>query len=164
MSNLSGAFTSWWNGTSLREKRLVIICLVLFIFGAVYWNVIQPMSERAQQAQSDIATQKQLLHWMKQKADRITQLRGSGGMTASAQPLNQIISASTKRYKVELIRIQPRDEMLQVWVKPVQFDYLVNWLAYLQQDQGVQVEFMDISAGDVKGVVEVKRLQLRRGG
>ncbi len=164
MSNLTRAFTSWWEKTSQREKWLVIICLVMILLGVVYWNVIQAMSQRAQQAQSDIATEKQLLHWVKQKADRITELRKSGGVAASAQPLNQVVSASTKRYNIELIRIQPRDEMLQVWVKPMQFDRLVNWLAYLQKNQGIQVEFMDISSSDVKGMVEVKRLQLRRGG
>ncbi|TNF20000.1 MAG: type II secretion system protein M, partial [Vibrionaceae bacterium] len=35
--------------------------------------------------------------------------------------------------------------------------------AYLKEKQGVDVEFMDLDRGKVPGVVEVKRLQLKRG-
>ncbi len=164
MNRLSNAFSLWWSGISQREKHLVVVFIILLIMGVFYWGMAKPMSERAQEARHNIVAEKQLLHWIKQKADRITQLRSSGGITASNQPIHQVVSASAKRYKIELTRIQPRDNLLQVDVKPVEFDQLVRWLAYLQTKQGVQVQFMNISASDTKGIVEVKRLQLKRGG
>ncbi|MCG6507489.1 type II secretion system protein GspM, partial [Vibrio parahaemolyticus] len=56
-----------------------------------------------------------------------------------------------------------RGEMMQVWIQPLPFSQLVSWIAYLKEKQGVDVEFMDLDRGKVPGVVEVKRLQLKRG-
>ena len=142
---------------------MLIVCSVVIVLGGIYWGIIQPISERAEAAQVRIKTEQQLLNWVSESADRIVTLRGSSGISASSQPFNQVISASAKTYKIELIRIQPRDDMLQVWLKPVAFDQFIHWLAYLRQQQGIQVEFMEISNGDSSGVIQVKRLQLKRG-
>ena len=155
--------TSWWRNISQREQRMLILCSILVVLGAIYWGVIQPISERAEAAQVRISTERQLLNWVSESADRIVELRGSNGIRASSQPFNQVISTSAKTYKIELIRIQPRDDMLQVWLKPVAFDQFIHWLAYLRQQQGIQVEFIEISNSGSSGIIEVKRLQLKRG-
>ena len=132
------------------------------ILGIVYWGLIQPLSQRAELAQSRIQSEKQLLAWVTNKANEVVELRGSGGISAS-QPLNQSVPASMRRFNIELIRVQPRGEMLQVWVKPVPFNKFVDWLTYLKEKQGVEVEFMDIDRSDSPGVIDVNRLQFKRG-
>jgi general secretion pathway protein M len=164
MNGIITLVTSWWSGTSVREQRLLALCAGLLLLGGLYWGALQPLSERAQQAESQVQREKQLLSWVTDKADQIVELRGGSGNSASGGPLNQVVSSSTQNYGIELIRMQPRDEMLQVWIQPVAFSRFVQWLAYLQDKQGVVVEFMDISGADQKGVVEIKRLQLKRGG
>lgn len=163
MNALTESIQTWWRGLTLREQRMLSLCILLVIVGSAYWGAIQPLSERSERANTRINSEKQLLQWVSNKADKIVELRASEGVSYSNQPFNQVISSSAKQYRIELIRIQPRDEMLQVWVKPIKFEQLVHWLAYLQQKQGIHVEFMDIASDDVKGVVQVKRLQLRRG-
>lgn len=76
--------------------------------------------------------------------------------------MNQVIPSSTRQFKIELIRMQPRGEQMQVWVKPLPFNSLVNWLAFLRDSQGINVQFLDLNKTDVEGVVEVNRLQLTR--
>ncbi|PWI32969.1 general secretion pathway protein GspM [Vibrio albus] len=163
MNGIMNLVTGWWSGISVREQRLVVVCGALLLFGSIYWGVIQPLSERAENAQLNAQREKQLLSWVTDKADQIVELRGGSSNGPSGGPLNQVVSSSTQNYGIELIRMQPRDEMLQVWIKPVAFTRFVQWLAYLKEKQGVDVEFMDISGTDQKGVVEIKRLQLKRG-
>lgn len=163
MKNLIDSLQAWWSGTSQREQRLVIACSVLLVMGAIYWGVLQPLNQRAELAQARIQSEKQLLNWVTNKADEITELRGSGGIAVSTQPLNQVVSSSIRRYKIELIRVQPRGEMLQVWIKPVPFNQFVDWLTFLKEKQGVDVEFMDIDRSDRPGVIEINRLQFKRG-
>ena len=162
MRNMIEPLQAWWTSISQREQRLVIGCSILLILGAIYWGVLQPLNARAELAQSRIQSEKQLLAWVSNKADEIVELRGSGG-AKSAEPLNRSVPASMRRFKIELIRVQPRGEMLQVWVKPVPFNQFVDWLTYLKEQQGVEVEFMDIDRRDSPGVIEVKRLQFKRG-
>lgn len=164
MNALMSSIASWWSTISTREQRLLIGGTLLIIVAGVYWGLVQPLSDRADKAQVKINTEKQLLNWVMDKADEIVSLRGNSGVVVSSQPMNQLVSTSAKRYKIELIRMQPRDDMLQVWIKPVTFNQFISWLDFLKTKQGISVEFMDISKAETKGMVDIKRLQLKRGG
>ncbi|BCL68207.1 type II secretion system protein M [Vibrio nigripulchritudo] len=157
--------TAWWQSISQREQRLMGGCAVLFTAFIIYWGGVVPLNERADAAQARITTEKQLLDWVTNSANTITSLRGASGSSAnvSGQPLNQVVSSTTRRYRIELIRMQPRSDSLQVWVQPVPFNQLVSWLADLREQHGIDVEFLDITRTEVTGQVEVNRLQLKRG-
>ncbi|MFV0574782.1 MAG: type II secretion system protein M [Vibrio sp.] len=156
---------TWWQSISARERQLVTICSVLLVVGFLYWGVLQPLTSRTEQAQMRLHSEKQLLQWVSNSANNIVALRsqtGSKGVDRS-QPLNKVVYSTASRFQVELIRMQPRDDMLQVWVKPVSFNDLINWIAQLKEQYGVQVLFLDVSRADKDGMVEVNRLQLTRG-
>ncbi|KIP78055.1 general secretion pathway protein GspM [Vibrio harveyi] len=163
MKNLIAQAQAWWNSISQREQRLVMGGSVIAIIGMIYWGLLQPMNQRAELAQTRIQSEKQLLNWVQDKADDITALRKSGGVSFSNQPLNQLVSSSARRYKVELIRVQPRNESVQVWIKPLAFNQMVDWLRYLKEQQGIEVEFLDIDRTDQAGMIDVNRLQFKRG-
>ncbi|HHF0480299.1 TPA: type II secretion system protein M [Vibrio antiquarius] len=163
MKNLISQAQVWWSSISQREQRLVMGCGAIAVIGIIYWGLLQPMSQRAELAQSRIQSEKQLLAWVQDKADGITALRKSSGVSYSNQPLNQLVSSSARRYKVELIRVQPRNESVQVWIKPLAFNQLVDWLRYLKEQQGIEVEFLDIDRTDQAGMIDVNRLQFKRG-
>ncbi|MGF1698084.1 type II secretion system protein M [Vibrio kyushuensis] len=164
MDKLVTSFKLWWQSISLREQRLVLICSGLLIVGIGYWGILEPLNQRSIQANNRINSEKQLLNWVQSKADEIVQLRAKSGLATTTQPLNQVISSSANRFKVELIRIQPRDDMFQVWVQPLEFNQFLGWITYLKEQQGVDVEHLDIARTDQPGVVDVKRLQFKRGG
>ena len=154
----------WWGSITQREQRLVMIGAVCLVIGGFYWGIWQPLQERANQAQMRIHTEKQLLGWVSHKADQITALRKQGGKSQIQQPLNQVIATSTRDFNIDLIRVQPRnDDSMQVWVQPLPFNQLLNWIAFLQENQGISVQFLDIDKAKQPGVVEVKRLQIKRG-
>lgn len=155
---------AWWNSISQREQRLVLGGSIVLLLGVLYWGVISPLDQRSENAKARIQSEQQLLVWVKNSANAIVSLRGANGSSASpsTQPLNQVVSSSTARFKVELIRMQPRGESLQVWIQPIPFNQLVNWLAYIQAQQGIDVEFLDLSRTETLGQVEVNRLQLKR--
>lgn len=155
----------WWHSISAREQRLVLVCGGLFAVGFLYWGILQPLSARTEQAQMRLNSEKQLLSWVTQSADSIVTLRAQTGSKGAqrSQPLNQVVSSTASRFNVELIRMQPRDDMLQVWIQPVPFNTLINWLAQLRDQYGLQVLFLDINRADKAGMVEVNRLQFQRG-
>jgi len=163
MKSLITSLQSWWQSISQREKRMVAVCGVLVFVAVIFWGVVQPLNEKSAQAKSQLQSEKLLLKWVSNRADEITTLRQHGGVVHSSEPLNQVITTSTRRYKIELIRVQPRGEMMQVWVQPMPFQKLVDWIAYLKEEQGVDVEFIDIQRGEHPGLIEVQRLQLKRG-
>lgn len=154
----------WWASNSTRERRLLTCGVFFVVVSVIYWAGIQPLNDRSEKAQIKITNERQLYDWVKNKADQIVSLRGNSGTPISGKPLNQVISESSQRFNLELIRMQPREEMLQVWVKPVAFEQFIAWLDFLKTKQDINVEFLDISKTDSKGIINVKRLQLKRGG
>ena len=154
----------WWQSISQREQRLLSVAVLCLVLGLVYWGGIAPLNQRSQDAKTRIQSERQLLQWVENTADQISALRQQGGVVRSSQPLNQVIAASTGQFNIELVRVQPRADRMQVWIQPVPFTQLVAWLAHLKERQGIEVEFMDLERGKVSGMVEVRRLQFKRVG
>lgn len=156
---------AWWKALSAREQRLVLGGGGALIIAVLYWGLWQPLANRAVVAENRLQNERQLLSWVSTKADEITTLRGQSGSTGSVsnKGLNQVVNETTRRFRIELIRMQPRSEAVQVWVKPLPFNTLVNWLAFLKDEHGIDAQFLDVSKADSAGMVEVSRLQLGRG-
>ncbi|ANS84115.1 Type II secretion system protein M [Vibrio scophthalmi] len=163
MNKLLASLQVWWLRITPREQRLVMVGGVALIIGILFWGIYQPMVQRAELAQNQLRTEKQLLSWVQNKADDIVALRGNGARALSPLPFNQAVSSSARRFNIELVRVQPRGEEMQVWVQPLPFNKLVSWLEYLQQNHGVEAQFLDIDKNERVGVVDVKRLQLSKG-
>lgn len=155
---------AWWQPLSMRERYLVFACSFMLAIGLIYWGIYQPLVQSREQAQLRLNNEKQLLSWVTNSANSISQLKKQGARAniETNQPLNQIISSSATRYNVELIRMQPRDEMLQVWLQPIPFEQLINWLTELRDHYGINVVFLDINRSATSGVVDVNRLQFQR--
>ncbi len=152
-----------WQQLSQREQILlggVALCALTVI---LVWGIWQPMREGARMAQLQVRTETELLDWVKSKANKIESLRRAGGVGAGRghQPLNQVITASSKEFHISLIRIQPRADELQVWIAPVAFNQLLDWINYLKTRQGIQVTALDIERGEQSGMVEIRRLQFK---
>ncbi|NAW69793.1 type II secretion system protein M [Vibrio sp. V27_P1S3P104] len=154
----------WWQSISQREQRLLLIGGAAALLGLLYWGILVPLQQQSAAVNVRLNTEKQLLQWVEKRADQIVSLRQQSGVVRSTQPLNQVIASSTGQFKVELVRVQPRGDRMQVWIQPVPFSQLVDWLAYLKERQGIDVEYMDLERGKTSGVVEVKRLQFKRVG
>ncbi|GAB6263421.1 type II secretion system protein M [Photobacterium sp. 53610] len=157
----------WFKSLTSREQRLVIGGGIALVIAVLYWGIWQPMALRAEHAENELKNQRQLLTWVSSKADDIIKRRAKTGASGSISPtgLNQVVNETTRRFRIELIRMQPqpRDESVQVWVQPLPFNTLVNWLAFLRDEHGIEAKFLDVSKTDQAGVVEVNRLQLGRG-
>ncbi|CAM3724091.1 type II secretion system protein M [Vibrio aquimaris] len=163
MKQLLTSIQLWWMKTSQREQHMLMVCGAFLFLGILYWGIVQPVIERADAATQRIQNEKQLLSWVKDKADSISQLRANGGMSSSNLPLNQSISSTASRFGAELVRVQPRGDELQVWVQPMPFNRLIDWMTFLKESHGVSATFMDIDKGEQEGTVEIKRLQFVKG-
>lgn len=153
----------WWQSITQREQRLLMVGALFVLLGCLFWGIIQPLASKSEIARARLASEQQLLGWVQGKADSIIAARGSnGGATVSNTPINQVVNSSARQFNIELIRVQSRNDTLQVWVQPIAFNQLLNWFAFLKQQHGVEVAFLDIEDSDRAGVIEVNRLQFSR--
>ncbi|WP_223824367.1 type II secretion system protein M [Candidatus Enterovibrio escicola] len=153
---------AYFQRLSRREKCLLRGVFSVLLLGGLYWGGIHPLCERVKLAKQWLSNEKILLTWVSEKAAEIEGLRATAGnrRQLSSLPLNQAVTTSVKRYNLEMVRLQPQQEELQVWLKPMPFNTLLSWLDFLEVTHGVQVKFIDLGKTDTEGVVDVKRLQL----
>ena len=58
--------------------------------------------------------------------------------------------------------MQPQGDSLQVWLDSAPFTQLLFWLEHLANNEGLQVQAIDLTKGDKQGEVRVRRLQLTK--
>ena len=145
-----------WQQLQPQEKQLVLITAVIVGFYLFWLLIWQPLNQNIESTSKKIAKEQELLTWVATQTARFEQSKQG---TVFRGSLTAAVNQSAKQQGIVVSRMQPQQEMLQVWVEDIAFDKLLNWLSQLNQ-QGIQVVNIDIQQTDVPGVVQVKRFQL----
>ena len=148
-------------GRSPREKGMLLVA-VAFLFSAGYYVLIwQPLSERIEQQETMLQQLVAMNTRLKNAAPDIIAARKSG--TTTPAQVSRVISDSASAHSVVIKRIAERGENIQVWIEPVVFNDLLNWLNALDEKYALRVTQIDVSAAEKPGMVNVQRLELIRG-
>ena len=140
-------------GRSPREKGM-LLAAVVFLFSVGYYVVIwQPLSERIELVAMNAR--------LKSTAPDIIAARKSA--TTTPAQVSRVISDSASAHSVVIKRIAERGENIQVWIEPVVFNDLLNWLKALDEKYALRVTQIDVSAAEKPGMVNVQRLEFGRG-
>ncbi|EPN4406312.1 type II secretion system protein GspM, partial [Escherichia coli] len=83
--------------------------------------------------------------------------------TITPAQVSRVISDSASAHSVVIKRIAERGENIQVWIDPVVFNDLLNWLNALDEKYALRVTQIDASAAEKTGMVNVQRLEFGRG-
>ncbi len=145
-------------GRSPREKGM-LLAAVVFLFSAGYYVLIwQPLSERIEQQETMLQQLVAMNTRLKSAAPDIIAARKSG--TTTPAQVSRVISDSASAHSVVIKRIAERGENIQVWIDPVVFNDLLNWLNALDEKYALRVTQIDVSAAEKPGMVNVQRLEL----
>lgn len=147
-----------WQNLNNREQQLVIvmsIAVVCFLFVNLIW---QPLNDNIAKAEKKLARQQELLVWVDEKTSLVKAAKGKS--TSRGGSLSSIVNRTAKANKVNITRIQPQGENIQIWIDEVVFINLLQWLNQLVISEGLSVTAIDLSGTDTPGVTKVRRLQL----
>ncbi|QYK01231.1 type II secretion system protein M [Shewanella psychrotolerans] len=151
---------TWWNGLILREQQLVGACAVVLVIGIFYWGIWTPISDAESDALQSLTAQKSTLSYVKQTANKIAGLKQSGVQKGFSGSLSTAVTQSAKGYGLEITRMQPQGNKIQVWMDEVPFDSLLGYLSDLVQQKGLSLDNIDLAQSDTPGFVKVRRIQL----
>ncbi|MNF49110.1 Type II secretion system protein M [compost metagenome] len=154
----------WWHGISPREQRLVAVGGGILLLGLCYWVIWQPVANRIDERERQVANQQQTLAWLKEKGQEVLVMQGGQGRQIDTSgTLDGVVNRTAFNQKIKIARLQPQGQELQVWIDTVPFDDLLLWLATLSDQYGVQVQIIEVAReGLAPGLVKVRRLQLSR--
>ena len=142
---------------SPREKGM-LLAAVVFLFSVGYYVLIwQPLSERIEQQETTLQQLVVMNARLKSATPDIIAARKSA--TTRPAQVSRVISDSASAHSVVIKRIAERGESIQVWIEPVVFNDLLNWLNALDEKYVLQVTQIDVSTGEKSGIVNVQQLE-----
>lgn len=158
----------WWRKREPREQYLLLTMSVLMLILVFWYGIWQPVQDATSRAENRLASQQETLRYVIENTARVEQLRQrqpqrEQGQAVSAAQLSSFISNTSEEYNLEVSRLQPQSESLQVVYNEAAFDDLLAFLGALGARQ-VQVDAIDIAESGEPGMVRVRRLQVRAGG
>jgi len=154
--------TQWWQQLNLREQRLVTVmsaAVGIFLFYSVVW---QPLNENLAKAEKKLTSRQALLTWVNENTAHYNKAKANSGTKVSSGSLSGIINRTANQQQLTITRMQPQGDNVQVWLDSAPFTQLLFWLESLANNDGLQVQAIDLSKSDKPGEVRVRRLQLSR--
>ncbi|MCL1144199.1 type II secretion system protein M [Shewanella gaetbuli] len=150
----------WWQGLQFREQQLVGSCGIFVVIGILYWGIWSPISAAQEEAERNYNSAQQTLSYVKTTANKIAGLKSSGSAPKARGSLSSIVNQTAGQYSLEITRMQPQGNKIQLWMDDVPFDALLSYLHDLVVQKGLTLESVDLSESDTVGFVNVRRIQL----
>lgn len=145
----------YWLSLQAREQRLLIIAGAALLVAAAYGLIWQPLHQsRVTQQQAVQAAQQQFLYLQTQ----LPKLTQNTALTRTNGSLTEIVSDTARQLNIQVTRMQPQNEQLQLSLADVPFEALLTWLEQLQYQHGLRLVQFDVAAADTPGVVRVRRM------
>ncbi|MET1218544.1 MAG: type II secretion system protein M [Glaciecola sp.] len=155
-------FTQWFQHLETREQRLLKIGAVFVVLGCLYWLIWAPLQNGIAAEKQTLQQQQQLAVWVAKQKARVSALQNNGAKQAKLKgSLVQAVNSTASYSKIQLTRIQPKGDEVQVWIDEVTFGTLLVWLDSLEKT-GVNVRQIDIAQSGELGTVKVRRLELTK--
>ncbi len=145
----------YWASLQQREQQLLTMAAVVLAIGAFYWLVWQPLHQSRQSQQLAVQTAQQQLVWLQAQLPKLSQ---ASTTVRSNSSLTEVISQSSREFNIQVSRMQPQNEQLQLSLEDVPFEPLLSWLHQLQYQHGLRLVQFEVAAADVPGTVRVRRL------
>ena len=146
----------WWNSLQRREQQLVSMLGVVGGIGLFYALIWAPLHQTRESQQLAATTASEQLVWLRGKLPQLA----AAPATGAGGSLNDKVSQTSRQFQINVSRMQPKDEQLDLMLEDVAFEQLLRWLQLLQGEHGVQLVQLEVTDTDVPGVVRVRRLVL----
>lgn len=136
----NSTIAKWFNALSSREKKLVswtgVALVALFLLGYALPSTLDYRHSNVTKLKVSSAD----LSWMKayESTARSSSQQGQGTNNGGSVELSTI-SRSADLHDVDLQRIQPVSDGINIEITRQQFDSVLKWLFSLQNDEGVTI-------------------------
>jgi len=152
----------WWQQLNVREQRLVLALGSAVMVLLLYTLLWQPLNTNLANTEKKVESRQALLTWVDENVARYQAIKPSGSGKKTTGSLSSIINRTANQYQLNITRMQPQGESLQVWLDTAPFTQLLFWLEHLANNEGLQVQAIDLASSDKSGEVRVRRLQLTK--
>jgi len=146
----------WFAGLEQREQLSVLLLAVVVALYLLYVLAWSPLESR----RDALAIQNAAIAESRMRVDamvsQLLELRKNGAGTGARQNLTVEINASTGRYALPVVRLQPNSRgEIQVRIENAPFDKVMQWLYEVEYEKGLLVREVSLTQASDAGQVNV---------
>jgi general secretion pathway protein M len=147
----------WFAGLEPNERTLVTALAALVALATVYVAIWQPLHTWSSDADRRYQHQLALLDWMRQQEAAAREAAQHGQGAPASGSLLTIVANSAASAGLQLLRYQPEASGgVSVVLQNQPFNALIEWLAQLEQRDGVAVKQISIDGQTKDGLVNAR--------
>ncbi len=156
--------TKWWATLQAREKKMLGFGFIALVVMGGYLFLIEPFMEQRALLTTRVAAQKNLKAHLERVAAEAESLRSnaSGAIKLSGSGKDTLLAVVSKTsrkngIKEAMKRITPEgSSKARIWLEDASFDQMITWVMAINGTYGINVENINVSAGDKPGEVRAK--------
>ncbi len=151
-----------WRTYSRADQALWLGLSVAALVVLLWLYVWQPMAERYQQAQEEVARAEATLAWVQRAAPQVRANQpGELVPSGNGQTMTNVVTRSASQHDLALSRFeQDGQNGLRFWMDQQPFDQVMLWVATLDT-QGIEIDQLTVSQGNSPGHVNVRGVAAR---
>ena len=145
---MRAAVATAMDGRTPRERLLIAAVGALLLVWAAFAMVWQPLLAHRATLEADILRTDQLLA----RVRRLPPSSGTAPVTDD-RPLSVIATTTAGDIGLEVRRLQPQGDAVQVVVDEAPFDFVLLWIAALERDHGLRLTDLTLTRRPAPGTV-----------
>lgn len=158
---------AWWENLGARERGLIVVGTVLVMMLLSYVLAWEPLRNSDRRLRQSVAERRADLAWMRQAAEEIKRLGGTGAArpVADNRSLLTLVDQTARAAGLgaALKRVAPQgDDKLSAQLDGAEFDKLIPWLSALERDQAIAIISLNVDRTDAPALVNARVVLGRR--
>lgn len=158
---------AWWENLGARERGLIVVGTVLVMMLLSYVLAWEPLRNSDRRLRQNVAERRADLAWMRQAAEEIKRLGGTGAArpVADNRSLLTLVDQTARAAGLgaALKRVAPQgDDKLSAQLDGAEFDKLIPWLSGLERDQAIAIISLNVDRTDAPALVNARVVLGRR--
>jgi len=150
------ALGRWFYGREQNEQRIIAGIVALVVTAVLWAGVWKPVADWRYVETNRQQNAQQLLDWLRVNEQAAKQAAGSSNNRGS-RALIPVITKAADAHNIKVNRLQPESNgVISVVLQQQSFNQIVQWIAQLDENNGVSVDRASFDSQDAPGYVNAQ--------
>ncbi len=151
------AIGSWFYGREANEQKIISAVVGLILLSVLWAGVWKPVADWQYVETNRQQNAQQLLDWLRVNEQAAKQSAANATSNRGSRALIPVITKAADAHNIKVNRLQPESNgVISVVLQQQSFNQIMQWVAQLNENNGVSVERASFDSQDLPGYVNAQ--------
>jgi general secretion pathway protein M len=153
----SSAIGRWFYGREQNEQTIIVAIAALVVIAILWAAVWKPVADWRYVETNRQQNAQQLVDWLRVNEQAAKQAASSSSNNRGSRALIPVITKAADAHNIKVNRLQPESNgVISVILQQQSFNQIVQWIAQLNENNGVSVDRASFDSQDAPGYVNAQ--------